>query len=210
MILINLIAFLLSIFLLFFLQVADEVEGGILYVESGVGEALHLMGALPFILRLGVRVVCNLENASPFRAIRTLSLSLRLSFYVNFWFRSGVWIVRMGWIVACWGPIGSGMEPKRAAEKWWCSPHTSSMMHTATFFDACVVTLMCGVMLCSHLFLRFQFVFAPCPQPLNSFRLCSHLIFTDNLSSLSMICLLFGEFPHPRSWLSPIVLFCCS
>jgi hypothetical protein len=78
------------------------------------------MGALPFVLRLGVRVVCSLENASPFGAVRTLSLPLRLSFDVNFWFRSGVWIVRMGWIVACWGPIGSGMEPRRAAEKWWC------------------------------------------------------------------------------------------
>jgi hypothetical protein len=79
MILINLIASLLPIFLLFFMQVADEVEGGILYVDSGAGEGLHSMGALPFILRLGVRVVCVLENASPFRAVRTLSLSAFLS-----------------------------------------------------------------------------------------------------------------------------------
>ncbi len=147
MILINLIASLLPIFLLFFLQVVDEVEGGILYVDSRAGEALHSMGALPFIVRLGVRVVCSLENASPFCAVRTL------------------------------------MEPRRAAKKWWCSPHTSSVMHIATFFDACVVTLMCGVVLCSHLFLRFQFIFAPCLQPFNSFRLCSHPIFIDNLSN---------------------------
>jgi len=65
-----------QIFLVFFLQVADEVEGGILYVDSGAGEALHFMGGLPFILQLGVRAVCSLENASPLDAVRTLSLSL--------------------------------------------------------------------------------------------------------------------------------------
>jgi hypothetical protein len=107
-----------QIFLVFFLQVADEVEGGILYVDSGAGEALHFMGGLPFILQLGVRAVCSLENASPLDAVRTLSLSLclHLSFYVNFWFRSGVCIIQKGWIVACWGSIGSGMEARRAAE----------------------------------------------------------------------------------------------
>ncbi len=51
-------------------------------MDSGAGEALHSMGALPFILRLGVRVVCSLENASPFRAVRTLSLSLSPPFFL--------------------------------------------------------------------------------------------------------------------------------
>ncbi|CAM6014712.1 unnamed protein product [Sphagnum balticum] len=50
-------------------KVADEVEGGILYVDSGAGEALHFIGGLPFILQLGVRAVCSLENASPLDAV---------------------------------------------------------------------------------------------------------------------------------------------
>jgi hypothetical protein len=50
-------------------KVADEVEGGILYVDSGAGEALHFMGGLPFILQLGVRAVCSLEIASPLDAV---------------------------------------------------------------------------------------------------------------------------------------------
>jgi hypothetical protein len=45
-------------------------------MDSGAGEALHFRGGLPFILRLGVRVVCCLENASPFDVVRTVSLSL--------------------------------------------------------------------------------------------------------------------------------------
>ncbi|KAG0568011.1 hypothetical protein KC19_7G179400 [Ceratodon purpureus] len=49
-------------------QVADEVEGGLLYVDEGAGEALHYMGGLPFVLQLGVRSVCSLENASPLDA----------------------------------------------------------------------------------------------------------------------------------------------
>lgn len=63
-------------------KVADEVEGGILYVDSGAGEALHFMGGLPFILQLGVRAVCSLENASPLDAVRTLSLSLSPPFFL--------------------------------------------------------------------------------------------------------------------------------
>jgi hypothetical protein len=50
-------------------QVADEVEGGLLYVDEGAGEALHYMGGLPFVLQLGVRSICSLENASPLDAV---------------------------------------------------------------------------------------------------------------------------------------------
>ena len=49
---------------------ADEVEGGLLYVDEGAGEALHYMGGLPFVLQLGVRSICSLENASPLDAVR--------------------------------------------------------------------------------------------------------------------------------------------
>jgi hypothetical protein len=92
---------ILHIFLVFILQVVDEVEGGILYVDSGAEEALHFMGRLPFILQLGEHVVYSMENASPLDVVRTLSLFLHLSFYVNFWFGSGVCIIQKGWIVAC-------------------------------------------------------------------------------------------------------------
>lgn len=50
-------------------QVADEVEGGLLYVDEGAGEALHYMGGLAFVLQLGVRSICSLENASPLDAV---------------------------------------------------------------------------------------------------------------------------------------------
>lgn len=49
-------------------QVADEVEGGLLYVDEGAGESLHYMGGLPFVLQLGIRAICSLENASPLDA----------------------------------------------------------------------------------------------------------------------------------------------
>lgn len=49
-------------------QVADEVEGGLLYVDEGAGEALHYLGGLAFVLQLGVRSICSLENASPLDA----------------------------------------------------------------------------------------------------------------------------------------------
>jgi hypothetical protein len=44
-------------------------------VETWAGEALRFVGGLPFILWLGVRVLCNLENASPLDVVTTLSLS---------------------------------------------------------------------------------------------------------------------------------------
>lgn len=48
---------------------ADEVEGGLLYVDEGAGESLHYMGGLPFVLQLGIRAICSLENASPLDAV---------------------------------------------------------------------------------------------------------------------------------------------
>jgi hypothetical protein len=40
------------------------------------------LGGLPFILLLGVRAVCRLENASPLFDVRTLSLSLSRPFFL--------------------------------------------------------------------------------------------------------------------------------
>jgi hypothetical protein len=44
-------------------------------VDSGAGKALHFVGGLPFILWLGVRILCNLENASRLDVVTILSLS---------------------------------------------------------------------------------------------------------------------------------------
>lgn len=69
------------------LQVADEVEGALLYVDEGAGEALHYIGGLPFVLQLGVRAVCSLENASALDAVncnfRFLCASLDLISSLN-------------------------------------------------------------------------------------------------------------------------------
>ena len=61
--------FVMFLFVRGFGQVADEVEGRLLYVDKGVGEALHYMGGLPFVLQLGARSIYSLENASPLDAI---------------------------------------------------------------------------------------------------------------------------------------------
>lgn len=45
------------------------MEGALLYVDEGAGEALHYIGGLPFVLQLGVRAVCSLENASALDAV---------------------------------------------------------------------------------------------------------------------------------------------
>jgi hypothetical protein len=65
--------------------VADEVEGALLYVDEGAGEALHYIGGLPFVLQLGVRAVCSLENASALDAVnfRFLCVSLDLISSLN-------------------------------------------------------------------------------------------------------------------------------
>jgi hypothetical protein len=44
-------------------------------VDSGAGEALRFVGGLPFILWLGVRILCNLDNASRLDVVTTLFLS---------------------------------------------------------------------------------------------------------------------------------------
>ncbi|CAK9234173.1 unnamed protein product [Sphagnum troendelagicum] len=58
------------------------------------------MGSLPFILRLGVRVVCSLENASPFRA-RSLS-----SILVDVNAAGGVIVKLFLILLACPWPLG--------------------------------------------------------------------------------------------------------
>ncbi|XP_007048715.2 PREDICTED: sec1 family domain-containing protein MIP3 isoform X1 [Theobroma cacao] len=43
-------------------QISQHIEGAIIYLDAGCTESFQLMGAFPFLLDLGVRSVCSLEN----------------------------------------------------------------------------------------------------------------------------------------------------
>ncbi|XP_024518035.1 sec1 family domain-containing protein MIP3 [Selaginella moellendorffii] len=43
---------------------AENLQGALVYLDDGALEAFHFLGGLPFLLQLGARGVCQLENAS--------------------------------------------------------------------------------------------------------------------------------------------------
>ncbi|CAL1394188.1 unnamed protein product [Linum trigynum] len=50
-------------------QMAEHLEGAIIYLDSGCTESFQFAGAFPVFLDLGVRAVCSLENMSSLDAV---------------------------------------------------------------------------------------------------------------------------------------------
>ncbi|GMH12128.1 hypothetical protein Nepgr_013969 [Nepenthes gracilis] len=46
-------------------QIAEHLEGAIVYLDSGCTESFQYLGAFPLLLEYGVRAVCSLENMCP-------------------------------------------------------------------------------------------------------------------------------------------------
>ncbi|KAI4333839.1 hypothetical protein L6164_018598 [Bauhinia variegata] len=50
-------------------QVAEHIEGAIVYLDAGSTESFQFLGAYPALLDLGVRAICSLENACSLDAV---------------------------------------------------------------------------------------------------------------------------------------------
>lgn len=54
-------------------QISEDIEGAIVYLDAGVTESFQFIEAFPVLLELGARAVCSLENMT---ALDVVSSSL--------------------------------------------------------------------------------------------------------------------------------------
>ncbi|KAI4322785.1 hypothetical protein L6164_022449 [Bauhinia variegata] len=52
-------------------QVAEHIEGAIVYLDAGATESFRFLGPYPVLLELGTRAICSLENTSSLDAFNS-------------------------------------------------------------------------------------------------------------------------------------------
>ncbi|GAB4824875.1 Sec1 domain-containing protein mip3 [Ancistrocladus abbreviatus] len=57
-------------------QIAEHIEGAIVYLDAGCTESFQFLGAFPLLLEHGVRAICSLENMCPLDTVVDWNASL--------------------------------------------------------------------------------------------------------------------------------------